>query len=100
MAVLPFVDMSPARDEEYFCDGMAEEYLRKPLELDPDCNFAHLNLGHLYLAKGCWDRSQEEYKKARDIPWTAAFIGSVYAKMGQDAKARKILNQQIAQSKE
>jgi pentatricopeptide repeat protein len=25
IAVLPFVDMSPARDQEYFCDGLAEE---------------------------------------------------------------------------
>lgn len=27
VAVLPFVDMSPARDQEYFCDGMAEEVI-------------------------------------------------------------------------
>src|SRR5690349_13538184 len=27
VAVLPFLDMSPARDHEYFCDGMAEEVI-------------------------------------------------------------------------
>lgn len=27
IAVLPFVDMSPARDREYFCDGIAEELI-------------------------------------------------------------------------
>jgi serine/threonine protein kinase len=27
IAVLPFVDMSPGRDQEYFCDGMAEELI-------------------------------------------------------------------------
>ncbi|HXS81016.1 MAG TPA: tetratricopeptide repeat protein [Gammaproteobacteria bacterium] len=27
VAVLPFVDMSPAADQEYFCDGMAEEVI-------------------------------------------------------------------------
>lgn len=27
IAVLPFVDMSPERDQEYFCDGVAEEIL-------------------------------------------------------------------------
>ena len=27
IAVLPFVDMSPGRDQDYFCDGMAEEIL-------------------------------------------------------------------------
>jgi serine/threonine-protein kinase len=27
VAVLPFVDMSPTKDQEYFCDGMAEELI-------------------------------------------------------------------------
>jgi serine/threonine protein kinase/Tfp pilus assembly protein PilF len=27
IAVLPFVDMSPQRDQEYFCEGMAEEII-------------------------------------------------------------------------
>jgi serine/threonine protein kinase/Flp pilus assembly protein TadD len=27
MAVLPFVDLSPERDQEYFCEGMAEEII-------------------------------------------------------------------------
>jgi serine/threonine-protein kinase len=27
IAVLPFVDMSPERDQEYFCDGLAEELI-------------------------------------------------------------------------
>ncbi len=27
VAVLPFADMSPGRDQEYFCDGMAEEII-------------------------------------------------------------------------
>lgn len=27
IAVLPFVDLSPAKDQEYFCDGMSEEVL-------------------------------------------------------------------------
>lgn len=27
VAILPFVDMSPARDQEYFCDGVAEEII-------------------------------------------------------------------------
>src|SRR5512138_1044747 len=25
VAILPFADLSPARDQEYFCDGIAEE---------------------------------------------------------------------------
>ena len=27
VAVLPFVDLSPAKDQEYFCDGISEEIL-------------------------------------------------------------------------
>jgi TolB-like protein/cytochrome c-type biogenesis protein CcmH/NrfG len=27
VAILPFADMSPARDQEYFCDGIAEEII-------------------------------------------------------------------------
>jgi TolB-like protein/Flp pilus assembly protein TadD len=27
VAILPFVDLSPARDQEYFCDGIAEEII-------------------------------------------------------------------------
>lgn len=29
IAVLPFVDLSPARDQEYFCDGIQEEILTR-----------------------------------------------------------------------
>jgi len=29
VAVLPFVDMSPQRDQEYFCDGMTEELINR-----------------------------------------------------------------------
>jgi non-specific serine/threonine protein kinase len=33
MAVLPFEDMSPGRDQEYFCDGIAEEIINSLNEL-------------------------------------------------------------------
>jgi serine/threonine protein kinase/tetratricopeptide (TPR) repeat protein len=29
VAVLPFVDMSPQKDQEYFCDGMSEELINR-----------------------------------------------------------------------
>jgi len=34
VAVLPFVDMSPQKDQEYFCDGMAEELINALTNLD------------------------------------------------------------------
>jgi TolB-like protein/Tfp pilus assembly protein PilF len=34
IAVLPFVDMSPQKDQEYFCDGMAEELINALTKLE------------------------------------------------------------------
>lgn len=34
VAVLPFADMSPSRDQEYFCDGVAEEILNALTRLE------------------------------------------------------------------
>jgi serine/threonine protein kinase len=34
IAVLPFVDMSPERDQEYFCEGMAEQLINVLTQLD------------------------------------------------------------------
>jgi TolB-like protein len=33
IAVLPFTDLSPQKDQEYFCDGMTEEILTKLAQL-------------------------------------------------------------------
>jgi serine/threonine protein kinase len=34
VAVLPFIDMSPQKDQEYFCDGMAEELINALTNLE------------------------------------------------------------------
>ncbi len=34
IAVLPFADLSPSRDQEYFCDGMAEEIINALTRVD------------------------------------------------------------------
>ncbi len=34
VAVLPFVDMSPQRDQEYFCEGIAEELINALMRID------------------------------------------------------------------
>jgi adenylate cyclase len=39
VAVLPFVDMSPERDQEYFCDGMVEEIINELAKI-PDLRVA------------------------------------------------------------
>jgi TolB-like protein/Tfp pilus assembly protein PilF len=35
IAVLPFADMSPQRDQEYFCDGLAEELINALAHIKP-----------------------------------------------------------------
>ena len=35
IAVLPFVDMSPQKDQEYFCDGLAEELINALAHIKP-----------------------------------------------------------------
>jgi serine/threonine protein kinase/Flp pilus assembly protein TadD len=35
IAVLPFVDMSPEKDQEYFCDGLAEELINALTHIKP-----------------------------------------------------------------
>jgi serine/threonine-protein kinase len=34
IAVLPFIDLSPGKDQEYFCDGIAEEILNELAKLE------------------------------------------------------------------
>ena len=34
IAVLPFADMSPQKDQDYFCDGMAKEIINALTALD------------------------------------------------------------------
>lgn len=34
IAVLPFADMSPSRDQDYFCDGLAEELINVLTQID------------------------------------------------------------------
>ena len=34
IAVLPFADMSPQKDQDYFCDGLAEELIDALARLD------------------------------------------------------------------
>lgn len=57
IAVLPFTDMSPNKDQEYFCDGMAEEILDA---------LAHVE-GLRVIARTSSFSFKGEYKDIRDI---------------------------------
>ena len=56
IAVLPFVDMSPNKDQEYFCDGMAEEIINAlshitDLRVVPELLRSHLKAKILTFGK-------------------------------------------------
>jgi TolB-like protein/tetratricopeptide (TPR) repeat protein len=52
IAVLPFVDMSPDRDQEYFGDGVAEEVLNVLTRI-PDLRIAARTSSFSYRDRGC-----------------------------------------------
>ena len=51
VAVLPFVDMSPERDQEYFCEGIAEELI-SALARIPDLSVASRSSSFQYKGTG------------------------------------------------
>ena len=44
IAVLPFVNLGPDRDIEYFCNGLAEELLHRAGQGRPPCGLAHIGI--------------------------------------------------------
>ncbi|MCP5106579.1 MAG: protein kinase [bacterium] len=52
IAVLPFVDMSPGKDQEYFCDGMAEELINAFVKIE-GLQVASRTSAFQFKEKGC-----------------------------------------------
>jgi Tfp pilus assembly protein PilF len=77
----------------------AEEQLFQVLEADRNFSIAHLNLGQIYSTQGKYEKAIREYQKAVDIPWDAALLGFIYAKIGEYQKAREILAELSERSK-
>jgi len=52
IAVLPFVDLSPEKDQEYFCDGMAEELINALTKIEK-LQVASRTSSFQFKEKGC-----------------------------------------------
>ncbi len=73
---------------------------QKTLELEPCIPFGHSQLGLCYLQKSMYEEAFDEFLRERecreDSNSTDYLFGLIYAKKGEEEKAREILNQLIA----
>jgi len=71
IAVLPFADMSPSKDQEYFCEGMAEELINALLKIE------ELHVASRTSAFGFKGRDQDVQSIGRQLNVSAVLGGSV-----------------------
>lgn len=80
----------------------AQQALLKALELDPNYFPAHALLADTHNARGMFEDSITEVKKAEIVapadPWVRADLGYVYAKLGRKSDAEKVLKELKAES--
>ena len=72
----------------------AIEQLRSTIEIDPNFIDAHGSLGEVYLQQKFYDQALAEFqraKQAENSAWASAKIGQVYAILGKNADARRII---------
>jgi len=71
IAVLPFADMSPSKDQEYFCEGMAEELINALLKIE------ELHVASRTSAFGFKGKDQDVQGIGRQLNVSAVLGGSV-----------------------
>jgi len=71
VAVLPFIDMSPDKDQEYFCDGIAEEVINSLTQL------TDLKVAARILSVQLNDRSKTALDLGRELGVSTVLEGSV-----------------------
>ncbi len=71
IAVLPFADMSPQRDQEYFCEGMAEELINALMKIE------ELQVASRTSAFGFKGKDQDVQEIGRQLNVAAVLGGSV-----------------------
>jgi len=71
IAVLPFADMSPQHDQEYFCEGMAEELINALLKIE------ELQVASRTSAFGFKGKDQDVQEIGRQLNVSAVLGGSV-----------------------
>ncbi|MFB0566278.1 MAG: protein kinase [Candidatus Aminicenantaceae bacterium] len=83
----------------------AIEALHKTLEMDPNFSFTHFHLGSTYLHMSMYEEALSEFRLEQEITQSLsqrveAWIGVVYAKMGEKEKALNILKEIEKKSKD
>ena len=71
IAVLPFADMSPQRDQEYFCEGMAEELINALMKIE------ELQVASRTSAFGFKGKEQDAQEIGRQLNVGSVLGGSV-----------------------
>lgn len=81
----------------------ALEQLQKTLEMEPSFLSTHVKIGWVYEQKRMYPEAVAEFQKALALAGdevnVMALFGNAYALQGEKAKARKIINELIGQSK-
>jgi serine/threonine protein kinase/Tfp pilus assembly protein PilF len=83
----------------------AIDALRRVLLIDEGFWFARLEFSEAYAAKGMYEESFAELKKAKDLykgwhPQIESYIGITYARMGRTEEAQNVLNSLLERSKQ
>lgn len=91
-------------DHAGYADYSMERF-KRAIELDPNLPYAHLQLGALYLQKGLFEEAVNEIERERAIskgrnPTSEAFAGCLYAIIGRETEARKILGSLLQRAAE
>jgi tetratricopeptide (TPR) repeat protein len=83
---------------------LAEEQLKRTLEMDQNFIAAHVKLGWIYEQQGKYEQAFDQFNDALalygDKDKTVGLFGNCYAMSGQRVEALKIVNELIAQSKQ
>jgi predicted Zn-dependent protease len=74
--------------------------LQKTLEMDPNFSYTHFHLGQIALQKGRYEEALAELQKEKEMArgwefYVEAWIGLVYAKMGQRDRAVDVLDELV-----
>ena len=106
VAVLPFVNMSSDKENEYFSARRYEEaikQLRTAVAVDPDYWWAHMWLGRAYAHAGRFSEAIAEMRAAQKLfqsPEIESTLGRVYADAGDRTKATEVLEHLRRQMKD
>ncbi|MCJ7487937.1 MAG: hypothetical protein MUQ25_17470, partial [Candidatus Aminicenantes bacterium] len=106
---LPFADMSPAKDQDYFGEGLAEEIIHaladfsRLQQIEPNIGLAYFHAGVAYFRKGLINEAIETFQKGNQLVifpgWGESMLLLCHLKKGDRAKAEQILAEMLEDRK-